>query len=229
MTAKTASQSAKKSNKSWYQELFFNRRRPHLRALPKDWQMPDSDDAYQKQIHDDGFVSPKYWSDDDLSQYPVIVHDAYDLAEYLLPSYFEYSQKSKHYQDRFYFYQWVFVIGAFLTTVAGAIATLLYIPPNLSVAATAVAEQSQNLNVINWQQVFSIITAIIGTITTIYTALSNRHEPQKRWGKTRRLTEELRMHYFTYLSHMEPYNTADRLQRLRENVINIRVKEQENV
>ena len=59
--------------------------------------------------------------------------------------------------------------------------------------------------------------------------MSNRHEPQKRWGKTRRLTEELRMHYFTYLSHIAPYDTPDRLQIMRENVVDIRVKEQENV
>ncbi len=229
MTPTTASRPVKKAKQGWYEQLFFNRRRPHLRALPKEWDRPEDEDEYQRLIHQDDFVSPKYWEDDDLTQYPVIVHDAEDLAEYLLPTYFEYSQKSKYYQDRFYFYQWVFVIGAFLTTVAGAIATLLYIPPNLSVLATQAAERAQDLNAINWQQVFSIITAIIGTFTAFYTALSNRHEPQKRWGKTRRLTEELRMHYFTYLAHLAPYDTDDRIQVLRENVINIRVKEQENV
>jgi len=99
----------------------------------------------------------------------------------------------------------------------------------LSVLATQAAERSIDASAVNWQQVFSIITAIIGALTAFFTALSNRHEPQKRWGKTRRLTEELRMHYFTYLSHLAPYDTADRVQVMRENVIDIRVKEQENV
>jgi hypothetical protein len=147
----------------------------------------------------------------------------------LLPTYFEYSQKSKYYQDRFYFYQWVFVFGAFLTTVAGSIATLLYIPPGLSASATQAAVQSQDLSSVNWQQVFSLITAAIGAITAFFTAVSNRGEPQKRWGKARRLTEELRMHYFTYLSHLPPYDTPDRLKVMRRNVVDIRVKEQQNV
>lgn len=229
MTQTTASRPAKKKTPRLYDQLFFIRRRPHLRALPSEWYRPEDEDEYQKLIHSDGFVSPKYWEGDDLSKYPVIVHDAEDLAEYLLPTYFQYSQKSKHYQDRFYFYQWVFVIGAFLTTVFGSIATLLYIPPNLSAAAAQVAEKSLDANSINWQQLTSLVTAGIGALTAFFTALSNRGEPQKRWGKTRRLTEELRMHYFTYLSHLPPYDTPDRVQVLRENVINIRVKEQENV
>ena len=229
MTHTGASGPVKRSTRAWYSDLFFNRRRPQLRALPIEWEKPDDDDAYQKLIHDDGFVSPKFFDEGDLSQHPVIAHDAEDLAVYLLPTYFEYSQKSKYYQDRFYFYQWVFVFGAFLTTVAGSIATLLYIPPGLSASATQIAVQSQDLNSVNWQQVFSLITAAIGAITAFFTAVSNRGEPQKRWGKARRLTEELRMHYFTYLSHLPPYDTPDRLKIMRRNVVDIRVKEQQNV
>jgi len=228
MTQKTASGPFKRSTRAWYSDLFFNRRRPHLRALPMEWEKPADDDEYQKLIHADGFVSPKYADEGDLTQHPVIVHDAEDLAEYLLPTYFEYSQASKYYQDRYYFYQWVFVFGAFLTTVAGSIATLLYIPPGLSATATQIAVTSQDLNSVNWQQVFSIITAAIGALTAFFTAVSNRGEPQKRWGKTRRLAEELRMHYFTYLSHLPPYDTPDRLKLMRSNVVDIRVKEQQN-
>jgi hypothetical protein len=73
------------------------------------------------------------------------------------------------------------------------------------------------------------MTAIVGAVTAFITALSNRGEPLKRWGKTRRLAEELRMNYFNYLSHLPPYDKPDRVQKLREMVINIRVKEQENV
>ena len=224
MTQSNASGSVKRSTSKWYADLFFNRRRPHLRALPKDWIRPESDDDYQKLIHDDGFVSPKYYDVADLTQYPLIVHDADDLAEFLLPTYFEYSQMSKYYQDRFYFYQWVFVIGAFLTTVLGALATLLSAQPVQ--AASTIAGSAQPLP---WQQIMSLATAAVGALTAFFTALSNRGEPQKRWGKTRRLTEEMRMHYFTYLSHLPPYDTPDRVQIMRGNVIDIRVKEQQNV
>ena len=238
MTQTTASKPAKKSGSGWYSQLFFNRRRPHLRALPKDWIRPEDEDAYQKLIHDDGFVSPKYYDEADLSQYPLIVHDADDLAEYLLPTYFQYSQLSKYYQDRFYFYQWVFVIGAFLTTVLGALATLLSVQATSAVqvastaqvsAAAQAAAAAQVSATIPWQQITSLLTAAVGALTAFFTALSNRGEPQKRWGKTRRLTEEMRMLYFTYLSHLPPYDTPDRVQIMRGNVIDIRVKEQQNV
>jgi Protein of unknown function (DUF4231) len=203
----------------WYSNLFFLRRRPYLWGIPLDWERPQDSGS---------FVSSQLWQDGELRHHPIIAQDASDLAEYLLPSFFQFSQKSKYFQNRFYLYQWVFVIGAFLTTVFGALAALLYVPPNLSVAATAAVERSVDLSAINWQQIMSYATAAIGALTAFFTALSNRGEPQKRWGKTRRLAEELRMHYFTYLSHLPPYDTPDRLRLLRENVINIRVKEQEN-
>ena len=59
MTQTTSSRPAKKPAPGWFEQLFFNRRRPHLRAIPKDWTKPD-EDAYQKLIRDDDFVSTKY-------------------------------------------------------------------------------------------------------------------------------------------------------------------------
>src|SRR4051812_3617556 len=103
------------STMMWYDNLFFNRRRPHSRPLQIDWIRPDDIDSYQRLIHDHGFVSPKYWVEGDSSKYPVIIEDAEDLAEYLLPTYFQFSQSSIYYQDRFYFYQWLIVQGIFLT------------------------------------------------------------------------------------------------------------------
>ncbi len=211
---------ARKKARPWYRDLFFVRRAPRLRGIPLEWTRPDDDDAYERMIHEHDFISIKHWSDEDLTQYPIIANDLKDLKEYLLPTFFQFSQRSKYYQNRFYLYQWVFVIGAFMTTLLGAAATLFYIPPNAT---------SEVISGTNWQQILSYATAAVGAVTAFTTALSNRGEPQKRWGKNRRLSEELRMHYFTYLSHMPPYDTPDRVQRLRENVINIRVKEQENV
>jgi hypothetical protein len=209
---------AKQRRKSSYGDLFIFKRRPYLRGISLDWERPTSDEAYQKLIHQEGFISAQYWQDDDMMGHPIIAQDLADLDQYLLPTFFEFSQKSKFFQNRFYLYQWVFIWGAFFTTILGALASIYY-----------VANTADNPNGSNIQAMLSYATAIVGAITAFTTALSNRGEPQKRWGKNRRLAEELRMHYFTYLSHLPPYEKPDRIQKLRENVILIRVKEQENV
>jgi hypothetical protein len=217
----TAKPTPKQRRKPRYANLFFFRRRPHFRGIPYDWERPADDEQYQKMIEQDDFVSIKHWDRGELSKHPIIARDLKDLEQYLLPTYFEFSQKSKFFQNKFYLYQWVFVWGAFFTTVFGSISTLF----SLNGGDTVMLGNTG----ISAHQIFSILTAIIGATTAFTTTLSNRGEPQKRWGKTRRLAEELRMHYFNYLSHLAPYDQPDRVQKLRENVINIRVKEQENV
>lgn len=204
---------------SRWSDLFFFRRRPRLRGVRQEWIKPDTEEGYQQQIHDEGFISSVHWKDGDVTKHPIIMRDLKDLEQYLLPTFFQFSEKSKYYQNQFYLYQWVFVWGAFLTTMFGTFATMFSAP-----AGTTSTEA-----VFDLRQFFSILTAIVGAATAFTTALSQRGEPQKRWGKNRRLAEELRMHYFTYLSHLPPYELPDRVQKLRENVINIRVKEQENV
>jgi hypothetical protein len=214
-----ATASPPKKRKSSISDLFFFKRRPRLRGIPMEWEKPD-DETYQKLVHDEGFVSARYWKEDDIGTHRIVAQDIADLDQYLLPSFFEFSQKSKYFQNQFYLYQWIFIWGAFLTTVLGALASIAY------VAAGATDLDPGRATV---QQSLSYMTAVVGAVTAFITALSNRGEPLKRWGKTRRLAEELRMNYFNYLSHLPPYEKPDRVQKLREMVINIRVKEQENV
>ncbi|MBZ0280474.1 MAG: DUF4231 domain-containing protein [Anaerolineae bacterium] len=199
------------SRKRWYNDLFFIKRRPIFRGLSIEWDRPADEDDYQKLIDREGFISHKYWHGGDLSKYPTITQDLKDLDQHLLPTFFEFSQKSKYFQNDFYLYQWIFALGAFFTTLFGTLAATVGIAGGNSAG-----------------RVLSYMTAIVGAVTAYYTTLSNRGEPQKRWGKTRRLAEELRMNYFKYLSHLPPYDQADRVQKLRETVIDIRVKEQEN-
>lgn len=208
---------AKPKQKSYIQDLFFLRRRPRLRGIPLDWERPATDEEFQKMIADEGFISIRHWDEDDMNQHPIIVQDLADLEQYLLPTFFEFSQKSKYYQNQFYLYQWIFIVGAFLTTILGALASIYY-----------VSDPSDATGRANLQIMFSYMTAVVGAVTAFITALSNRGEPQKRWGKNRRLAEELRMTYFTYLSHLEPYDKPDRVQVLRQNVIDTRLKEQQN-
>ncbi len=226
--------------RSRLRDLFFIRRRPRLTGLTPDIDL--SPENFQKLIEADKFVSVQDRERYQIDRYPVIAQDLRDLERYLLPTFFEFSQKAKYYQNQFYLYQWVFILGAFLTTLFGTLTTFSY-PAGLQGALTAtaavvepVAPPAAGANAgeeaaapANWPRIFGYMTAVIGAVTAFVTALSNRGEPQKRWAKNRRLTEELRMHYFKYLAHLPPYDQPDRVQRLRENVINTRIKEQENV
>src|SRR5262249_39100682 len=134
--AKPARSQKKQRQNSHWSNLFFFRRRPHLRSVSPDWDRPADDDAYQKMIESEGFVSVKFWKQDDISKHAVITHDLKDLEQYLLPTYFQFSQKSKFFQNQFYLYQWVFVWGAFLTTVFGTLSTLSLLPSSGGTTAT---------------------------------------------------------------------------------------------
>jgi hypothetical protein len=78
------------------------------------------------------------------------------------------------------------------------------------------------------RQLFGLLTTIVGAVTSYFTLVSQQGEPRQRWGKYRRLTEELRMTYFRFLSHLEPYHQANRVNKLRVSVQEIREKAQEN-
>jgi hypothetical protein len=198
----------KPPKKRTYRDLFFFRRRPYWRGIGLDWEQPKTEEEFQKLLESEGFISNSFWQQDDINQYPIIAQDIRDLEQHLLPTFFEFNQKSRYYQNQFYLYQWIFIFGALLTTVVGI----------LSAVATD-----------DWgKSVLSMLTALVGAVTAFYTAMSNRGEPQKRWGRTRRLAEELRTLYFKYLAHLPPFDQADRAQKLREAVIDIRVREREN-
>jgi hypothetical protein len=214
--AANASTAPKQRKPNRFQDLFFFKRRPR-RNLVSEWQPPATDEAFERLIDDDGFVSALRWQEqygEDITQHPIIAQDLADLKQHLLPTFFQLNTKAKYYQNQFYMYQWIFVWGAFLTTLLG---TLSAFTANSQVAATE-----------DLSRVFSLATAIVGAFTAYVTQLSNRGRPQERWAKTRTLTEEVRTQYFKYLSHLAPYDKPDRVQKLRENMVEVRVKEQEN-
>jgi hypothetical protein len=233
MSAQTTSNSAaqpKQAKKtqpklpfSRFRQLFFIRRFPKFfGGIPEVWDPPELDEDYQRLIHDEGFVAVGYGEYEDLTAHPVIMQDVRDLNQHLLPTFFMLGQKARYYQNQFYMYQWVFIVGAFLTTLFGTLALYFY----GQVDPTAVAAQSGGDP---FAVGLSYLTAIIGAITAFTTTLSNRGEPRKRWSKVRRLTEETRASYFRYLAHLPPYETPERVQRLREMVVAMQIKEQENV
>lgn len=200
-----------------FTDLFFFKRRPR-RGIGSEWDIPASDEEFERQIEGENFVTISGWKQrfgDDITQHPIIAQDLADLKQHLLPTYFQLNTKAKYYQNQFYMYQWVFVWGAFITTLLGTLSAFTSNSASGSPEATL-------------SRIFSLGTAIVGAFTAYITQLSNRGRPQERWAKTRTLTEELRTQYFKYLSHLPPYDKPDRVQRLRQNVVQVRVKEQEN-
>ena len=210
-----------KNLRSTYKSSFFIKRRPKWN-IDREWARPDQE-SYQQELHWQGFITPEYWAEDDLEAYPLITQDLADLEEYLLPVFWEFNQKSKYYQNAFYKYQWIFMFGAFFTTIL-AVLTGYYggLPEGNANFFLITAEREF------WVNLFGLLTTIISAVTTYYTVLSNQGEPRKRWASYRRLAEELRMTYFMYISRVEPYNRANRIDVLRRRVLELRGQEKEN-
>jgi hypothetical protein len=188
--------------------LFFFKRmpKPHV---PSKWKRPSAEADYEMQKDWEGFVSPLFWKKDDLTKYPTLKQDLEDLDEHLLPAFWEFNQKAKHYQNRFYLYQWIFMGGALLTTFLGALTTYTYTLDNAR----------------DFPEIAGIMTALVSGVTAYFNYVSDQGSPQKRWAKTRRLTEELRTNYYRYLAHLQPYHETDRVQQMRKMVITVRRKE----
>ena len=238
--------------------LFFFKRHP-FRHVPKQWDRPKTDAEYQQILGWEGFITNDQWADDDLTEYPIIVQDLKTIDQHLMPTFWEFNQKAKHFQNNFYFYQWVFIIGAFLTTLAAVLTSFLQNQPVELTQVPAVTQEagegadpgttvlgeSQEFVLGADGQVFVInttwaefgsnfakgmgwLTLIISLLTTYSATMTNHGEPRKKWNNYRRLTEELRMTYFKYLSHLEPFDKEDRVDLLRARVLEIRRKEQDN-
>jgi len=195
--------------------LFFVKRIPSLH-IPEDHEpVTDTNNpAYQQELEWQGFISHESLSPAEREQVPTLKQDLGDLEEHLMPAFWEFNQKAKHHQNRYYLYQWLFMGGAFVSTLSGTLTTYSYV----------VSGEENNLVAI----FLGILTMLASFVTTLFTYMSQANNPQKRWAKARRLTEELRMNYFLYLSHIKPYDGDDRLFQMRRFVIDIRRKENDN-
>lgn len=216
-----------------FTRLFFVKRRPKPHT-PMYWTPPQAapnqryqdTEEYQQLLSREGFISPKHWTRRDLKKYPKIMQDLTDLEQHLLPVFWEFNQKSLHYQNRYYLYQWIFMLGTFITTILGVFTTYAFTLPDFTM----------NLAILDiggdkspWVTIFGALTALIGAITTYFSFMSTNGNPQVRWAKTRRLAEELRTLYYQFLSHNDPYHDENRVQKMRETVLEIIRKERENV
>ncbi|MEQ8676409.1 MAG: DUF4231 domain-containing protein [Aggregatilineales bacterium] len=194
--------------------------------MEKSWTRPP-EDQYLKDLNDQGFIVPEFWTDDEISDFPMVLQDLRDLDEYLLPLFFDFNQKAKYYQNRFYLFQWVFLFGAFFTTILAVMTTYFSALEARSIDGTF-RLFSSTVDFTLLVSIFGYSTLLVSAITSYYTLLSNQGEPRKRWASYRRLTEELRMMYFKYVTRLQPFHTEARVDELRRRVLDIRRREQEN-
>jgi hypothetical protein len=230
----TQAKPAKKKNGS---KLFFLNGRLKWGGIPIKWEKPQDDTKFEEQVGRADFFTQEDLRAVKLDQSPTFTQDLADLKTHLLVPYFESSQKAKHFQNDYFRQQWILAIGAFLTALVTTLVFALspvqtVLAPLEATAQTAEGEAgtpadsalvdevaaAQALPSTSEARFAAILTAVITFITTVVTAWARQQRAQYYWYLWRTVTEELRRHYFLYLSHLPPYNTADAVERLELNV-----------
>jgi len=95
---------------------FFIRRAP-FRTIEREWKRP-TDDQYNNDLMAEGFISPA------LVEHPLsdeLKTDLRELDEHLLPHFWQANQRARFFQNRYYQYQWAFILAAFFTTALAAV------------------------------------------------------------------------------------------------------------
>lgn len=205
--------------------FFMNPSRLPKVFYPQSWNELTGE-ALQRKIKEEGFIAKA-----DFDDYPALMdvepfnQEIQELEELLIKPYFIASQKAKFFQNMHFLYQWVLVIGAFVTTLFATVAVtvntspLIIDPSNPSSIVINNPEAVVNRGIV---KASSIATALVSFVTTIITAYLRNRQPQYEWYSWRRVTEELRRHYFMYLTHLAPYDKPDRVEVLERNVVQIK-------
>jgi hypothetical protein len=191
-------------------KYFFIRRLP-ARNLPREWVRPPEDE-YRKQLLQEGFITDTLL-EKDLS--PELAADVRELDQHLLPHFWRVNQQAKFYQNRYYQYQWAFILSAFFTTAFAAVNVYVYAQGWN--AKTPIAG-------IRPTEVLGLLTAIISGIAAAVSFLDANQTPQKRWFKARAQAESLRSLYFLFIARAKPFDTpngGERVYRMRQKVIGV--------
>jgi hypothetical protein len=203
----------------WYKNLFFVKRRPKFR-FERDWpteelkaldiEKPKNDQEkqakaeaqrkYNGRLAQEGFISDDLFTDPGLIT-PELQADLRELEQYLLPRFWALDQEARYYQNLHYLYQWIFIIGAFMTTLLAAFSVWLY---GADVTTNTVTN------------ILGLITTVIGATTGSISFLETRQSPQKRWFQSRSKAERLRSLYFLFLARQNPLNINDAKARIKE-------------
>lgn len=197
---------------TWYQNLFFlnKRRRPRLRGVQEDWPPPElaayyderadpqakvqATKHYQQRLEWEGFVADT--EANKISQ--ELRDDLKHLEDRLLPYFWEADQEARHFQNEYYLFQWVFILGALITSVVAAVEVYLY-------AAHPDAE------LIGWglTRWFAALATVTSLLTSVVAIVNRNEQPHHKWFRARIAAEILRSTYFTFLARHAPFDTAD--------------------
>jgi hypothetical protein len=191
---------------------FFIRRVPS-RGIAREWTRPP-DDQYARDLIGEGFVAPAL-VDGPLSA--ELSADIRELDQHLLPHFWRMNQQARFFQNRFYQYQWTFILAAFLTTALAAVNVFLYAQGWTGQAGTIVGS-------LRWTEVLGFLTAVVSGLAAAVAFLDANQTPQKRWYKARVQAEILRSAYFLFLARQAPFDSPsdrERVQRMRRKVIEV--------
>lgn len=193
-------------------QWFFIRRVPS-RHLGREWTRPP-DDQYARDLISEGFIAPSLVSG---TLSPELTADIRELDQHLLLHFWRMNQQARFFQNRYYQYQWAFILAAFLTTALAAVNVFLYAQGWTGQAGTIVGS-------LQWTEVLGFLTAMVSGIAAGVSFLDANQTPQKRWYKARVQAEILRSTYFLFLARQTPFdspNDRERVQRMRRKVIEV--------
>ena len=193
---------------------WFFRRRVPLRRIEREWTPPQDPEEYKRLQLQEGFITAELLQEKISDELFV---DLRELDQHLLPHFWRANQTANFYQNRYYQYQWAFILAALFTTAFAAVNVFVY------------AQNWQNgthtpLGTVKWTELLGLLTATISGIAAAVSFLDANETPQRRWYKARAQAETLRSLYFLFLAHQTPFNQAtsrDRVQRMREKVIDV--------
>ena len=191
-------------------KFFFIRRMPGLR-IPREWERPPENE-YQRLVLQEGFVTSdmlKNSGSEELSE------DVRELEQHLLPHFWRVNQQAKYYQNRYYQYQWAFILAAFFTTAFAAVNVYFYAQK---------WDTRTLLGDVRPTEVLGLLTALISGIAAAVSFLDANQTPQKRWFKARAQAESLRSLYFLFLARARPFDvpaSGERVHRIRQKVIDV--------
>jgi hypothetical protein len=191
-------------------KFFFIRRMPSLR-LSRDWVRPPESE-YQRQVLQEGFVTSDFV---EKSASGELAEDVRELEQHLLPHFWRENQQAKYYQNRYYQYQWAFILAALFTTAFAAVNVYFYAQK---------WDTRTILGDVRPTEILGLLTALISGIAASVSFLDANQTPQKRWFKARAQAENLRSLYFLFLARARPFDAAtsgERVQRMRQKVLDI--------
>ncbi|MGQ9848987.1 MAG: DUF4231 domain-containing protein [Aggregatilineaceae bacterium] len=191
---------------------FFMRRVPAW-GLSREWTRPPNG-QYERELIEEGFIAPSLLGD---SMSAELAADIRELDQHLLPHFWRMNQQARFFQNRYYQYQWAFILSAFLTTALAAVNVFLY-------AQGWTGPRGTIVGTLQWTELLGFLTAVISGIAAAVSFLDANQTPQKRWYKARVQAETLRSMYFLFLARQAPFDSPhqrERVQRMREKVIEV--------